>query len=524
MSVSLEGINKSFGDLQALRNVDLKVDDGQVHALLGANGSGKSTLSKCLSGAYQPDSGRMRVGTLELDAFASPVAAAAAGVRIVHQDSPLINSMRVLENFALQRGYPARGGSALGRVHWRQLRKTTREAIERVGVDISPDVLAGELGPAERAMVSLALTLHDLDAGVELLILDEVTASIPEGDAMEFLERVRRLPDMGVPVLLVTHRFKEVAAYADHTTILSAGEVVHSGPSKELTTGELVEFMTAARSSGSAQALAIAAQHVEARISVEELEQLWARPTVDGPGDEPVLVAEGISGEFLKDVSFQVKPGEIVGIAGLPESGIYELPELLSGARPRRAGKIVVSGHELTRHCEPADVIRVGLASAPRDRRREGGAMSLSVAENMTLPVARRFWHKRREERSVVKRFMQAFDVRPPLPDVLFGTLSGGNQQKVVVAKWLITKPRVLVLDDPTAGVDPGARRQLFSILHEAAERGLALIIFSTEPEQFSAHCSRVIVLGDGRVVAELSGDELDAATINQKVTTLSSV
>jgi ABC-type sugar transport system ATPase subunit len=150
--------------------------------------------------------------------------------------------------------------------------------------------------------------------------------------------------------------------------------------------------------------------------------------------------------------------------------------------------------------------------------------MSLSVAENMTLPVARRFWHKRREERSVVKRFMQAFDVRPPLPDVLFGTLSGGNQQKVVVAKWLITKPRVLVLDDPTAGVDPGARRQLFSILHEAAERGLALIIFSTEPEQFSAHCSRVIVLGDGRVVAELSGDELDAATINQKVTTLSSV
>jgi ABC-type sugar transport system ATPase subunit len=150
--------------------------------------------------------------------------------------------------------------------------------------------------------------------------------------------------------------------------------------------------------------------------------------------------------------------------------------------------------------------------------------MSLSVKENMTLPVARRFWHRRREERSVVRRFMEAFDVRPPTPGALFGTLSGGNQQKVVVAKWLITKPCVLVLDDPTAGVDPGARRQLFAILHEAAAQGLALIVFSTEPEQFAEHCSRVIVLGDGRVVAELTGDQLDSATVNQQVTTLSSV
>jgi ABC-type sugar transport system ATPase subunit len=150
--------------------------------------------------------------------------------------------------------------------------------------------------------------------------------------------------------------------------------------------------------------------------------------------------------------------------------------------------------------------------------------MSLTVRENMTLPVARRFWHRRGEERSVVKRFMDAFDVQPPSPGALFGTLSGGNQQKVVVAKWLITKPRVLVLDDPTAGVDPAARRQLFAILHEATDRGLALVVFSTEPEQFAEHCTRVIVLGGGRVVAELTGDQLDPATINQQVTTLSSV
>jgi ABC-type sugar transport system ATPase subunit len=150
--------------------------------------------------------------------------------------------------------------------------------------------------------------------------------------------------------------------------------------------------------------------------------------------------------------------------------------------------------------------------------------MSLSVSENMTLPVARRYWHRRAEEQAVIRRFIEAFEVRPPTPNALFGTLSGGNQQKVVVAKWLITKPRVLVLDDPTAGVDPRARRQLFAILHNAAEQGLALIIFSTEPEQFAEHCSRVIVLGGGRVVAELTGDKLDPGTINQQVTTLSSV
>jgi ribose transport system ATP-binding protein len=185
---------------------------------------------------------------------------------------------------------------------------------------------------------------------------------------------------------------------------------------------------------------------------------------------------------------------------------------------------VSVAGRDLPIDCTPATAIEYGMASAPRDRHREGGAMSLTVRENMTLPVARRFWHHRAEERSVVKRFMAAFDVRPPHPGVLFGTLSGGNQQKVVIAKWLIIKPRVLVLDDPTAGVDPGARRQLFSILRKAADRGLALVVFSTEPEQFAEHCSRVIVLGGGRVVAELTGDQLDPATINQQVTTLSSV
>jgi ABC-type sugar transport system ATPase subunit len=398
-------------------------------------------------------------------------------------------------------------------------------ALERLGIPAGPEQMAADLSPAERAMVSLAFALDDIDdGGVEVLVLDEVTAHIPESEAMAFLELVRRVPELGVPVLMVTHRFKEVLTFADRATVLSDGRVVHRGPAKDLGFEELVGYMTAARTGLAATAAEVADEEAAAAaISVEGLRDLWRRDVAPVDPEEPILELVDVSGVQLDGVGFVLRPGEIVGVAGLPESGIGELPTILAGATPRAGGTIRLAGEELPRSLTPAEAIAAGLLSVPRDRHAEGGAASLTLAENMTLPEASRFWHRGRRERGIVGRFLDGFDVRPPRADALFGTLSGGNQQKVVIAKWMIAKPRVLVLDNPTAGVDPAARRQLFEIFHEAAADGLALLVFSSEPEQFAEHCSRVLVLGHGRITGELAAESLAAETINQKVTSLSS-
>ena len=520
MSASLEQITKTFGDFVALRDVDVKIADGEIHALLGANGSGKSTLSKCLSGVHGPDVGRIRVGTTEVTSFADPLEATAAGVRMVHQDSPLVLSLSITENYALAHGFPTMG--PLGPIRWRRLRRSVEEALARFGVPVAPDTLAAELTPARRAMVTLALALDDVDqGGVAVLILDEVTAHIPEDEALEFLERVRRVPELGVPVLMVTHRFKEVLAYADQATVLSDGRVVHSGPAADLDMATLIAYMTAA--GRGTEAVTEAAETGPLGGSFSELVESWQRRELRLDGDVPALELTDLRGRELEGFSLRVETGEIVGIAGMPESGTAELPEILAGSARRDSGSITVAGRALPRRLTPAAAIDAGLLSVPRDRHAEGGAASLTLRENMTLPGAGRFWHRETEERSIVQRFLDGFDVRPPRPEVLFGTLSGGNQQKVVIAKWMIAEPRVLVLDNPTAGVDPAARQQIFQILHQAAELGLAVIVFSSEPEQFAQHCSRVIVLSGGRVAGELAADSLAAETINQKVTALSS-
>jgi ribose transport system ATP-binding protein len=523
MSASARDISKRFGDLQALRDVDLDVAQGRLHALLGANGSGKSTLSKCLCGVYAPDAGTITIGKSDVARFHTPADAHAAGVRVVHQDSPLLLSLSVLENFAVAHGYPSAG--ALAPVRWRSLRRDVEASLERFHVPIKATALAGELTAAQRGMIALVLALDDLDeGGVELLILDEVTAHIPESDALELLDQVKRIPEMGISVLMVTHRFKEVSTYADDATILSDGVVVHSGPASDLDIGQLVDYMTATKvTKGVVAASADERPDDVAALAVEGLADIWRREGLPSPGEGVAIQVTDLVGAEIDGLSFAVKPGEIIGIAGLPESGVNELPAMLTGLTNPVSGEIVVDGTKLRGKPTPADAIELGVMCVPRDRHAEGGAMSLTVGENMTLPQAGRFWHKRRQEKRVVRRFIDAFDVRPAREDVLLGALSGGNQQKVVIAKWLIAQPKILILDNPTAGVDPAARRQLFDIFHDAAANGLALIIFSSEPEQFAEHCSRVLVLREGKIAGELSGTNLEAETINQKVTSLSS-
>lgn len=510
--VRLEGITKRFGDLVALDEVDLEVGPGEVHAIVGANGSGKSTLVKVIGGVYTPDAGTITLGGKRLASLGSPAEAAERGVRVVHQEAPLVDTLSVAEVVALFTGYGAR---SVGRIRWRELRERARNLLQTLGVAVDVGVLCADLGPADRAGVALGITfgnllssgdvVHDADTGDPcLIILDEVTASIPEGETVGHLAQVRRAADLGLGVIMITHRLGEVRA-ADRFSVLREGRVVYSGPvTREVTEDRLVGLIVGD------------VERPAARSSTDgglPASLLWAGTgrSVSGMArtERPALSVENLTGNRLAGVSFQAWPGEVVGFAGLKNSGLKELPEVLGGAVRRSGGQIRVNGRELPKELTPHRVIGAGIAMIPADRLRDGGVASLSVAENVVLPEVGTYWHRPARRRHVVNTVIDAFDVRPRDMRTLFGTLSGGNQQKILMGKWLLLAPSVLVLDDPTYGVDPGARELVFSAIKDAASKGVAVLFFSTEPEQIVRLCSRAIVLRSGRVAAELSGSDL---------------
>ena len=507
MAVTATGIQKVFAGLKALDDVTIDLHNGEIHALLGANGSGKSTLAKVLTGVYQPDQGQITVGPARVGRIASPNQANQLGIAVVHQEAPLIDTMTVAEGMALFRGYPTSGG----RVRWDRLRDETAALLRTFDVAVDPDQLAGTLSPAERALVAMVIALDQVKTGLQLLILDEVTASLPERQAAAFLDRVTTVARAGTAVLMVTHRLAELQGRADIVTVLRNGRVVHCAPADAVDHKMLVATMVGPHEG----------PPVPKEASGGIVSRLWATVSRSGAGagseaQETVLQARHLAGRFMQDVSFDVRRGEIVGVAGLIESGINELPQILGGVLPRRGGTLVVGGHDLPVRLTPRAGIRAGLMLLPVDRLRSGGVGTLDLTENVLLPELGRFWHARARERRVMAEIIACFDVRPPRPKALFGRLSGGNQQKILLGKWLLLRPSVLVLEDPTSGVDPNARAKMFEALADAASQGVSFLFFSTEPEQLAAMCSRVIVLRDGAVAAELTGDDLDQEIISR--------
>ena len=507
MAIVAEGVTKSFANIRVLDSVEVSVADGQIHALLGANGSGKSTLAKILSGVYQPDRASIAIGGRPVPAILSPRHANELGVAVVHQEAPLIDTASVAECVALHRGYPTRSGL----VHWRQLHSDVEAMLLRFQIHIDPHTLAGRLTPAERALVSLIIALDRAPAELSLLILDEVTASLPRDEAEPYLERVAGLAQSGVSVLMVTHRLAEVRSRASRMTVLRDGKVVHVGVPAETSDDDIIALMVGSQDSSQ--------RRRASKTSV--LGGFWsdfgiAAAGPPGKAGEPIMEVEGLAGGPLADVNFTLHAGEILGIAGLEEAGIGELPRLLGGAEPRRAGRIAVAGRELKADAGPKAAIAAGIGVLPADRTHEGGVRTLSVAENIMLPSFGRYWARRHREGTVLARLIADFDVRPPMPQALFGTLSGGNQQKTLLAKWMHLRPAVLILDDPTSGVDPGARQKIFELLRDAAGEGLGIVFFSTEPEQLAAMCSRVLILKDGVIAGSLSGAELTHQAISR--------
>lgn len=499
-----EGLSKTFGSARVLKDADLEIGAGEIHALIGANGSGKSTLIKCITGVERPDrGGRLEVDGHEIGHEYSTKAAHDLGVRVVHQEAPLIDNLTLAETVGHNRGFPTVGPL----IRTRKLTRETAEIFQRLGVDVSPNALAATLSPPERAMVMLALALGSGDG--RLIVLDEPTASLTSGDAERFLEAVQETARQGAGVLLVTHRLTEVFGICDAVTVLRDGAVVQQTATSRTTPEKLVDEIVGP----SVDRESVSAAKVPERFVSSYAKEAMAR-SGDGVAHAPALEANGLSAEVVDDVSIQVRPGEILGISGLLGSGAAELCRLLAGAAPLEAGTVSAAGQELRPGFGTRETMGAGVSYVPGDRLREGGIGQLSLVENMALPNLEYYGLNRRRRGQDFDAIVGALDVRPPEPRRAFGTLSGGNQQKVIVGKWALLRPAVFLLDNPTAGVDPGAREDILRLLRGLAEEGTAVVVHSSEPEELSRLATRVLVIKEGRIVAELRGEDLTERAI----------
>jgi ABC-type sugar transport system ATPase subunit len=500
-----EGLSKTFGSARVLKDANLEVGAGEIHALIGANGSGKSTLIKCITGVERPDRG----GRLELDGQDvlggdySTTAAHDLGVRVVHQEAPLIDSLTLAETVGHHRGFPTTGGL----IRKRRLARETAEIFERLGVEASPDALAATLSPPERAMVMLALALGSGDG--RLIVLDEPTASLTSGDAERFLEAVQAAAEHGAGVLLVTHRLGEVFGICGAVTVLRDGAVVHSTTTAATNSDKLVDEIVGP---------SVDRESVGSAKVPERFLSSYAKEAVGGSANGAAfplaLEATGLSAGVVDDVSIRVAAGEILGISGLLGSGAADLCRLLAGAAPLVAGSVEVAGKSLSPGFGTRETMAAGVSYVPGDRLREGGIGQLSLVDNMALPNLEHYGVSQRRQLSDFEQIVGALDVRPPEPRRAFGTLSGGNQQKVIVGKWALMRPAVFLLDNPTAGVDPGAREDILALLRGLADAGTAVVVNSSEPEELSRLATRVLVVKEGRIVAELRGEDLTERAI----------
>ncbi|PRY10800.1 sugar ABC transporter ATP-binding protein [Kineococcus rhizosphaerae] len=490
MTAALEvrGMVKSYGGARALDGLDLHVAAGEVHALLGQNGCGKSTLVKALTGVHSPDSGVATVFGRELT---YPVTAPHThGIAVIHQDIGVVDQMTVLENLGVNAGY---GTRLLGAVNTRREKRVYGDLMDRLDISLPFDTLVSDLAPAERSLLAVVRAMRLLEAhegAGQLFILDEPTAALSGGEAERLLALMRRMADLGAGVVFISHRLAEVMEVCDSMTVVRAGRAVATSPVARTTREDIVAAMLGRR-----------------------MEDFFPAPP-----PEPVrsgvnsartrLVVDGLSGDVVQDATFTVHAGEVVGVTGLAGMGQEELPGLIAGVTTPRRGYASVDGTRLAGR-SPREAIDATLALVPGNRLRDGCWIAGSAAENLTLPVLSRFarpWgiDSAAETDHAAERMAEVgtFPNDPRLPMAAF---SGGNQQKVVFAKWLQTGPGVLLLDEPTQGVDPGAAHDLLEDVVEIAERGSAVVVFSGDHEQLAAICHRVLVLHHGRTVAEIT-------------------
>jgi ABC-type sugar transport system ATPase subunit len=480
----ITGVSKTFPGTRALDDVTLEVAPGEIHALVGQNGSGKSTLIKILAGYHHADPGSQAWLNGERVDLASTAGSRHHRLRFVHQDLGLFLELSAVDNLALRSEFIT---DPVRRIRWRAQAALTRELLGRFGLDLDLRQPLAEATPVQRTVVAIAAALVGWEGGPGLLVLDEPTAVLPPHDVARLLEIIKGVRDRGTSILYVSHRLDEVFQIADRVTVLRGGRVVRTRPVAGLDTQALAELMVGA--------------DVDAGY----------RAGLPAAGERPVVLrARGVTGRFLAGVDIELRDGEVLGVAGLPGSGRDELPYALAGALPGATGQIELAGQGWlpVRKSAAFDIPIV-----PADRAREAVIREFTVAENLSISVLSRFrrlgWLRRRPERQLVGEWMDAISVQAAGPDALITTLSGGTQQKVMMARCLARDPRVLVLCEPTAGVDVGTRQAIYEFIAERAQAGLSLMVSSSDTGDLLAICTRVLVMCNGRVVRELAGAEI---------------
>ena len=472
----LRDVHKSFVGVYALRGVELSIRKGEVHCLVGENGSGKSTLIKIISGVVQPDSGDVIIEGHKLDKVGS-AATTARGIQVIYQDLSLFPNLSVAENIAIAELKERRG-----LIDWREVRRIARAAMARIKVDIDLDAEVGELPVGLQQVVAIC---RALTSDVKLLILDEPTASLPKPDIDNLLAVVRDLQSHGIAVLFVSHKLNEILAVAERITVLRDGQTVGTLPREEVTDQKLVALMTGG--------------------AITDTRFGYA-----GEAARQLLAVRGLSKRHnFDDVSFELSAGEIVGIVGLIGSGRTELALALFGISPADRGEIQIEGRPV-RIASVQDAVRAGIAYVPENRLVQGLIMKQSVADNVTAAILDRLVSRpgliepgRREAKA--REWIEALAIKVADPAVPVQTLSGGNQQRVVLAKWLATEPKILILDGPTVGIDVKAKSAIHDIIRGLAATGMGVLLITDEIPEAMNNTNRILVMRSGRIRSRIA-------------------
>lgn len=497
--LQVDDLSKSFGNTQALDKVSLRVLGGRIHGLVGENGSGKSTLVKILAGYHAPDAGgRIVAGEVTILGGLAGVHSRQLGLRFVHQDLGIVPELTVTENLFVDR-FAAESRFAL---RWQQEHANAATLLASFGVEVDPRRPIGSLPAAERAMVAIVRAAEGLRSAPDapdarerrgVLVLDEATASLPEAARQKLRAVVDEVVGLGHGVLFVSHFPDEVLEWAEHVTVLRDGRVVADKPTSGMTEGDLIELIIGRRLQG----------RTEVPLS--------------GAGETgSALAVGGLRGREVAELSFAMRAGEILGLTGLIGSGYDEVCQVLGGAVPARAGTLELGGRLWQLHgWTSRRAVQEGVGFVPQDRQRQASSPRLTVSENISLSILERHRGplgllRRGQLRAEVAGLLREYGVVPPNPELPLGTLSGGNQQKVVIAKAVAARPRVLVLLEPTQGVDVGARTDILAKIRDVARRGTPVVCGSTDASQLEEVCDRVLVLQRGKMVAELTGADVN--------------
>ncbi len=488
--IDLKHISKTFASVKALQDVSFSIPKGVVHALMGENGAGKSTLIKILSGVYTPDPGAEMTIDGYQTAGLTPLEAVQAGIAVTYQDFSLFPNLTVVENIAISAEIEKNSKT----IHWKKMREIAQSAIAKIGVSIDLDAQLGTLSAAKQQLVAIARALV---YQAKLLILDEPTSTLSANEVRALFEIIRKLREDGMSILFISHKIDEVFEISDQITVLRDGAFIGTYLKEEVSADDIISSM------------------VGRKVQYDRI-------APESPDNDVVLEVKNLSkkGNY-EDISFQLKKGEILALTGLVGAGRTELCQSIYGITRPDSGAILFEGEEIRVRCAE-EATKRGIAFVPEDRRTQGLVTRKSVRDNITVSVLHTLLNRlglvsAKKEAELASSFIEKLRIRPPIPTLEAGNLSGGNQQRVVIAKCLALKPKVLMIDEPTNGIDIGAKQEIHALIRDLAQQGMAVIMISSELPEVLAVSNRILVMRRGRIVAQFDAESATQAEIMHK-------